>query len=318
MVYVAYGSYADTDPYHGWVLGFNATNLAQSANYVFNTTPNATVAAFGVNAGEGALWMGGNGLCVDANNNLYFETANGSFSANTNGGDYSDSFVKLSTTNGLAVADYFTPTTKPPWPRTTRTWDRAGRSCCRIRWAARRIRTSCRVRQRRNPPSGGSRQHGTFQRGQRQSNRAGSARGHHRRLEHARLLQQSDLLSRLRRRDERVLHQQRRHYPTPVSEATTSFSALGGTPSISANGTNNAIVWTIQSDGRQQRAGVLHAYNATNLAQELYNSSQNLARDNPGGSDQNDHANRGQRQGLSSARNMPFPFLATAFSWPRR
>ncbi len=109
MVYAAYGSYADTDPYHGWVLGFNATNLAQSANYAFNTTPNATIAAFGVNAGEGALWMGGNGLCVDASNNLYFATGNGSFSANTNGGDYGDSFVKLSTTNGLAVADYFTP-----------------------------------------------------------------------------------------------------------------------------------------------------------------------------------------------------------------
>src|SRR5208283_4673320 len=108
-LYVAYGSYADTDPYHGWVVGFNATNLQPSANNVFCTTPNATIANFGVNAAEGALWMGGNGLCVDASNNLYFVTGNGSFSANTNGGDYGDSFVKLSTTNGLAVADYFTP-----------------------------------------------------------------------------------------------------------------------------------------------------------------------------------------------------------------
>ena len=82
MLYVAYGSYADTDPYHGWVIGFSATNLQQMTNYIFNTTPNATTAAFGGNAGEGALWMGGNGLCVDASNNLYFETANGSFSAN--------------------------------------------------------------------------------------------------------------------------------------------------------------------------------------------------------------------------------------------
>ena len=141
MLYVAYGSFADTDPYHGWVIGFNATNLAQSAKYVFNTTPNATMAAFGVNAGEGALWMGGDGLCVDANTNLYFETANGSFSENTNGGDYGDSFVKLSTTNGLAVADYFTPYNQPSnWPRTTRTWARAGRCCCRMRSGARRIR----------------------------------------------------------------------------------------------------------------------------------------------------------------------------------
>ncbi len=109
VLYVAYGSFADTDPYHGWILGFNETNLQQLTNCIFNTTPNATVAKFGTNAGEGALWMGGGGLCVDVSNNLFFETANGSFSANTNGGDYSDSLVRLSTTNGFAVADYFTP-----------------------------------------------------------------------------------------------------------------------------------------------------------------------------------------------------------------
>src|SRR5581483_11521061 len=82
-LYVAYGSFADTDPYHGWVMGFDATTLQQLTNYVFNSTPNATTAVFGGNAGEGALWMGGNGLCVDSSNNLFFETANGSFSANT-------------------------------------------------------------------------------------------------------------------------------------------------------------------------------------------------------------------------------------------
>ena len=51
---------------------------------------------------------------MDTNNNLYFETGNGSFSANTNGGDYADTILKLSTTNAattnsLLVADYFTP-----------------------------------------------------------------------------------------------------------------------------------------------------------------------------------------------------------------
>ena len=112
LLVVAYASYADTDPYHGWVFAYNATNLALKG--VFNTTPNASVTAFGANAAEGGIWMGGAGICVDANNNLFFETGNGSFSANTNGGDYADSFLKLSTTNTLttnilAVADYFTP-----------------------------------------------------------------------------------------------------------------------------------------------------------------------------------------------------------------
>src|SRR5207245_4361702 len=70
----------------------------------------------------------------------------------------------------------------------------------------------------------------------------------------------------------------------PVSRSTTKFGGVGYTPSISANGTSNAIAWVIQTSAYTTNGpAVLHAYNATNLAQELYNSSQNLARDNPGG-----------------------------------
>ena len=143
ILYVCYGSHADTDPYHGWVIGYQCdATSCMLTNYIFNTTPNATTGAFGSNAGEGALWMGGNGLCVDANTNLYFETANGSFSANTNGGDYGDSFVKLSTTNESGRGGLF-HAIQPGQPATAddRTWVPAGRSCCRIPPAARRIRT---------------------------------------------------------------------------------------------------------------------------------------------------------------------------------
>ena len=111
IVYVAFAGYADTNPYHGWIIGFNATNLVQLTNYVFNTTPNSTIATYGANAAEGGIWMGGGGLSVDENTNLFFETGNGIFNVTNNSGktEYGDSFVKLSTTNGLAVADYFTP-----------------------------------------------------------------------------------------------------------------------------------------------------------------------------------------------------------------
>ncbi|HUR47184.1 MAG TPA: hypothetical protein VMZ27_14990 [Candidatus Saccharimonadales bacterium] len=111
IVYVPYAGYDDTDPYHGWVIGFNSTNLQQLTNYVFNTTPNGTTNNFGPNAGEGGIWMAGGGLSVDSATNLYFAVGNGNFNAlnNSGGTEYGDSFIRLSTSNRLAVADYFTP-----------------------------------------------------------------------------------------------------------------------------------------------------------------------------------------------------------------
>ncbi|HVV72326.1 MAG TPA: hypothetical protein VHI52_12650, partial [Verrucomicrobiae bacterium] len=110
ILFLVFTGYADTDPYHGWVLGYEASTLRQLTNYIFNTSPNSTTAAWGANAGECGIWMAGNGLCVDAHTNLYFEVGNGPFNANTPGGtEYGDSFVKLAVSNTLTVADYFTP-----------------------------------------------------------------------------------------------------------------------------------------------------------------------------------------------------------------
>src|SRR6266850_3934276 len=110
ILFATYTGYADTDPYHGWILGYNPATLQLLPNYIFNTSPNSTIAAWGPNAGECGIWMGGNGPCADANTNLYFEVGNGPFNADTNGTEYGDSFVKLATTSSrFSVADYFTP-----------------------------------------------------------------------------------------------------------------------------------------------------------------------------------------------------------------
>jgi len=96
-IYIAFGSHGDIGPYHGWVLAYNASTLAQTA--VFNTTPNGS---------EGAIWQGGQGLVADVAN-IYFMTGNGTFNANAGGTEYGDSVVKLATLSGLSVSDYFTP-----------------------------------------------------------------------------------------------------------------------------------------------------------------------------------------------------------------
>ena len=113
-LYVSFAGFtdmADSDPTHGWIIGFKASTLKLLPQYVFNTTPNGTIAAFGQIAGRGSIWMAGNGPAVDANNNLYFATGDGNFNAfvDSGGTEYGDSVVKLSTRGGLSVADYFTP-----------------------------------------------------------------------------------------------------------------------------------------------------------------------------------------------------------------
>ena len=112
VVYFAFGGYGDTDPYHGWLFGYNASTLQRVS--IFNTTPDAQKTASEPHAGEGGIWMGGVGTSVDADGNLYVVSGNGSFTANTQlGVDYGDSVIQLNpagVNNGLLpVTDWFTP-----------------------------------------------------------------------------------------------------------------------------------------------------------------------------------------------------------------
>jgi hypothetical protein len=100
-VYIAWASHEDNDnpPYYGWIIGYNAATLARTA--VLNVTPNVQF---------GGIWMGGGAPAADSSNNLYFLTGNGTFDANSStapNNDYGDSFLKV--TSGLIVSQSFTP-----------------------------------------------------------------------------------------------------------------------------------------------------------------------------------------------------------------
>ncbi len=97
-VYISWASHGDSTPYHGWVIGYNAASLQQVA--AFNTSPNS---------GYSGIWQSGGALAADSQGNIYFSTGNGDFNLNTGGTETGDSILKLSTQNGLSLADYFSP-----------------------------------------------------------------------------------------------------------------------------------------------------------------------------------------------------------------
>ncbi len=71
--------------------------------------------------------------------------------------------------------------------------------------------------------------------------------------------------------------------PTPASQTVTYFNYPTALVSVSSNGNKDGIVWAPQDDGYYTGASaILRAYNAHNLAHELYNSEENLSRDDPG------------------------------------
>jgi hypothetical protein len=274
-VYVAFASAGDIDPYHGWILRYDAHTLELVA--AFNDTPNGQ---------RGGIWMSGAAPAVDAAGNLYCMTGNGSFGEDPQGLDFGDSFLKLATSGtNLTVTDYFTPYDQATLAAEDGDLGSGGPLLL--------------------PDSVGSALHphllvgcgkeGTIYLVDRDD------MGHYNPAGDTQIVQTlpgiirgtwgspaffngwlyiqgaGDSLKAFTVSDGQLS-------PSPVSQNTNSvWGYPNGTPSVSANGTNNAIVWLIQTDTFYANApAILHAYNATNLAEELYNSQQVGDRDLPG------------------------------------
>jgi len=98
VVHIAWCSYCDNPPYHGWVTSYDAQSLQQVG--VYNATPNGNY---------GGFWMGGAGLAAAPDGSIFGVTGNGTFDTGPNPQNFGDSFVKLTQGTSLSLVDYFTP-----------------------------------------------------------------------------------------------------------------------------------------------------------------------------------------------------------------
>ncbi len=102
VVYAAWASHEDNAPYYGWVMGFKASDLTAAG--VLNVSPNVQY---------GGIWMGGGAPAADDANHIYLITGNATFDANSGSApndDYGDSFLQLTgSPNTIGIGSYFTP-----------------------------------------------------------------------------------------------------------------------------------------------------------------------------------------------------------------
>jgi len=267
-LYTSWGSHCDFRPYTGWILGYNETTLAEVA--VLNVTPNGN---------EGSFWMSGGAPAADASGNIFALDANGVFDTALNAqgfpneGDYGNAFLKISTTNNqLAVADYFEEFNQAAengsdedlgsggamvLPDLT---DNSGATHHLAVGAGKdaNLYVVDRDSMGKFSPNGNNIYQqisnalpgGVFSSPAYFNNTVyyGSVNSPIK----AFAISNAKLSS------------------VPASQTAHSFPYPGATPSISANGASNAMLWAAENSN----PAVLHAYDATNLANELYNSNQ--------------------------------------------
>jgi len=274
VVYVAWASHGDTAVWHGWVVGFNTSNLNISS--VWNDT---LIAVSGEIGCRGGIWMSGGAPAVDKDNNLYVLTGNGAFDGV---GSFGDSFVKL-TTPVLNVSDYFTPFNENTMQSTDADLGSSGTSVLFDQTAGPSLMI------------GGSKNGVIYV-----VDRANM--GHHNTT--------TDMVVQEWTADGKSFStpafwnntlyyfgiqfgtsHQGEMFPfdtgmgmfttTPSASTTSLFRFTGATPSISASSpTTDGIVWALEtgSHGTDHGAAlagpaVLHAFDATNIGTELWNSS---------------------------------------------
>jgi Immunoglobulin domain len=266
-LYTTWGSHCDQGPYTSWVMSYSADTLQQVS--VLNLVPNGN---------EGGIWMAGTAPAADASGNIYFIIGNGDFGTTLNAsgfpanGNCGNCFAKISSTSPLTLLDYFATSNTVSESGSDTDFgsggplllpdliDGSGKT--RHLTVGSGKDTVIFVLDRDNMGKFNASQNNIYQ------EIGGQLSG--------------GVFSKPSYFDGRVYYgavgDSIKAFPitagklatSPSSQTSHAFGYPGATPSISANGATNGIVWVVENGG----TAVLHAYDASNLATELYNSNQ--------------------------------------------
>lgn len=269
-VIIAWSSHGDNPVYHGWVIAYDAANISSQLG-AWADTPNGS---------QGGIWMSSGGPATDGNGNIFAAAGNGNFDVNTGGADYGDSAFRLVLgTSGFNVGDYFTPSDQSsldsadndmgtsallmlpnqngPLPHLAVTTDKSGTIYLVNRDKMGHYGTPNDTSVQ-NFSNGGYTIHNSFaffNNALYEAPDGGPLQGW-------------------------TFQPQTELFSTPAqSQSAVTFGCNGcdgggSTPSVSANGTANGIVWALDNSTYGSGAAILHAYNPANLASEYYNSTQ--------------------------------------------
>jgi len=259
-------------PYHGWIIAYDAKTLAQIA--VFNTTPDGS---------DGGVWQGDAGLAADERGRIYAITGNGTFSAARGGRDYGDTMLQLTLgAKSFNVSDYFTPFNQK---RLDEEDGDLGSGAPLLL-----------------PDQSGAHRHLVFFGGKgggvylldRDHLGKFDSTGNHAAVQTMKApsmvmgasaywngrvfsLWSNDVIKAFSVAGARLSDM-------PTSKGLHVFTDPGATPTVSANGAQDGIVWVVETKtwNGSDRPAILRAYDALDVSREIYTSEMNASRDRAG------------------------------------
>jgi hypothetical protein len=267
-IVLCWASSCDVGPYHGWVMSFDARTLSPAAAFV--TSPDAD---------ESGIWQSDTGPAADTSGRIFAITGNGAFDHDRAGHDLGNSVLAFD--RDLRLADSFTAHDQASLDSVDGDLGSGGPILAggdasgplRLVFASKAGRLYV-----LDPAHLGgydpARDAGALQSFDASHGEYGAPaywNGHV-------YIQGSDVPL----RDHPLVNGRLRE--TPAAQSRATMPNPGATPAISAHGTRDGIVWLIQSKpfGSDDRPAIVRAFDAANVAIELWNSEQNAGRDRAG------------------------------------